>query len=260
VIPPEVLEPIRDAPRNAGLFVDFDGVVAEIVATHDRARPRPAVPDLLARLSTRLGRVAVVSGRPVSYLTAWLPDEIDLVGLYGLEARTDGRHETWPEAEAWRATMSVAAEAATARFTADSVEPKGLSLTVHYRDRDETGPEVERWAEERARETGLDVRHARKSVELHPPVDRDKGTAVIELAAGLDSVVFMGDDIGDLPAFDALDHLATSGVSTLRVGVESSESPPDLLTRADLIVPGPEGAEQFLRTLLESLATAPKRS
>ena len=37
-----------------------------------------------------LGRVAVVSGRPVSYLAEHLPDGIELHGLYGLESRIDG--------------------------------------------------------------------------------------------------------------------------------------------------------------------------
>ena len=256
MIPPEALEPFRRAPRDAGFFVDFDGVVSEIVAVHDHARPRPGVPELLATLATRLGRVAVVSGRPVSYLDSWLPDAVDLVGLYGLEWRTAGSPGTWPEAEVWRSTISAVAASARQRFATESIEPKGLSLTLHYRDRDDAGPAIRRWAELQARETGLEVRPARKSVELHPPVGRDKGTAVTELAVGLRAVAFMGDDRGDLPAFDALDQLDASGVATLRVGVESPESPPDLLARADLIVAGPAGAEELMRRLLESLSPA----
>ena len=50
------------------------------------------------------------------------------------------------------------------------------------------------------------------SVELHPPIDEDKGTALARLAADHDGpVMFVGDDVGDLPAFDALDALERSG-------------------------------------------------
>ena len=49
------------------------------------------------------------------------------------------------------------------------------------------------------------------SVELHPPVAVDKGTVLAELASGLAAACFIGDDAGDLPAFDALDELAEAG-------------------------------------------------
>ncbi len=45
------------------------------------------------------------------------------------------------------------------------------------------------------------------SWELRPPVPTDKGTVVTELAAGLAAVCFVGDDTGDLPAFEALRRL-----------------------------------------------------
>ena len=52
------------------------------------------------------------------------------------------------------------------------------------------------------------------SVELHPPVDIDKGTVVADLAADADSALYAGDDVGDLPAFAALDALAARGGAT----------------------------------------------
>jgi trehalose 6-phosphate phosphatase len=88
------------------------------------------------------------------------------------------------------------------------------------------------------------------SVELHPPVAVDKGTVVEELASGLAAVCFVGDDIGDLPAFDALDRLAARGLSTLRVAVGTSESVSEIVERADVLVDGPSGALAFLRSLL----------
>jgi trehalose 6-phosphate phosphatase len=85
-------------------------------------------------------------------------------------------------------------------------------------------------------------RSAKASVELHPPVPTDKGT-VVEAAAGrFAAAAFFGDDIGDLPAFDGLDRLASAGLATVRVAVRTEEAPAELLRRADLVVDGPEGA------------------
>jgi trehalose 6-phosphate phosphatase len=88
------------------------------------------------------------------------------------------------------------------------------------------------------------------SVELHPPIDADKGTALENLTAGLEAVCYAGDDRGDLPAFDALDRMAAAGVHTLRVVVSSPEVPPELLARADLVVDDPAGVLDVLRRLL----------
>jgi trehalose 6-phosphate phosphatase len=87
------------------------------------------------------------------------------------------------------------------------------------------------------------------SVELHPPIAADKGTALEALTAGLSAVCYAGDDRGDLPAFDALDRLAAAGVHTLRVAVASPEAPPELVHRADLLVDDPGGVIDLLRRL-----------
>ena len=91
------------------------------------------------------------------------------------------------------------------------------------------------------------------SVELHPPIEADKGTALAALARtvpGLGAACFLGDDRGDLTAFDALDRLAVEGVVGVRIAVNSQEAPEELLARADLVVDGPLGALGALRALL----------
>ena len=108
------------------------------------------------------------------------------------------------------------------------------------------------WADRQASRSGLELRSARMSVELHPPVGTDKGAVVHDLAAGLRHVCFLGDDVGDLPAFAALDRLRAEGCSVAKVVVRSSELAPGLAEAADLIVDGPAAA----LALLESLAAA----
>jgi trehalose 6-phosphate phosphatase len=109
---------------------------------------------------------------------------------------------------------------------------------------------VHAWAGAAAARSGLELRTAKMSLELHPPVRVDKGSALVDEAAGLEAVCFVGDDVGDLPAFDGLDRLAAEGVATVRVVVRSPETHPDLLARADVVVDGPEQAAGLLRTLL----------
>jgi trehalose 6-phosphate phosphatase len=66
----------------------------------------------------------------------------------------------------------------------------------------------------------------------------------------LEAVAFFGDDVVDLPGFDALDILEKEGARTLRVAVDSSEAPRALIERADVVVQGPAGAVSLLRELL----------
>lgn len=245
------------APTRAGLFLDFDGVLADIAPEPDAAMIRDGVADLLSALSRVLGRVAVISGRPVGYLDAMVPAEVDIVGLYGLEWRRDGGHHTLHLAETFRETVRELTADATSRFGAAVVEPKGLSLTIHYRSDEALARPMQEWVAEQAERTGMEQRPAKRSFELHPPIKRDKGTALVELAEDLDPVAYVGDDLGDLPAFDGLDELAAHGVATLRVAVDSAEAPPILRSRADLVVDGPAGAESLLRRILAAAEAAP---
>jgi trehalose 6-phosphate phosphatase len=244
------------APRRSGLFLDFDGTLSDIASTPEGAVPRPGVPDLLCELHRRLGRVVIVSGRPVAYLAPHIPESVDIVGLYGLEWRFGGRHHTLREAEEWRPVIQELTDEAVARFGESVVEPKGLSLTIHYRADPELRAPMLAWITDVAERTGAEGRPAKHSFEVHPPIRRDKGTAVVEWAADLDAVAYVGDDLGDLPAFDGLDVLAARGVATVRVAVASDEAPPILLNRADHVVEGPAGAQALLEELVGLVASA----
>jgi trehalose 6-phosphate phosphatase len=185
----------------------------------------------------------------VAFLEAHLPSTLELSGLYGLETVSAGVRSEHPGAAGWRAAVDLAAVEALERLPASLVEAKGLSLTLHFRTHPELAEQVLAFAGDVSGRTGLALRTARRSVELHPPVAVDKGTALIELAGGLAAAAFIGDDAGDLAAFDALDELARAGTATARVAVRSPEAPAGLLERADLVVDGPAGVVALLRSL-----------
>lgn len=246
-----VVAALRADPTRTAVLLDFDGTLAPIVEDPAAATPLLGTPEVLRSLSGAFGLVAVVSGRPVSYLQAHLPLGPELIGLYGLERASGDQVETHPEAAPWRRVIDDVAAAASAELPEGvGVEHKGLSLTLHMRPRPELAPLVDAWAAAAAARSGLHVRRARMSAELHPPVDADKGTVVDGLLAGRSTACFVGDDVGDLPAFDALDRFTAAGGVAFRVVVESAETDPALLARADAVVAGPVAVLALLSALV----------
>lgn len=265
------LAPFVADPRRAAILTDFDGTLAPIVDDPAAARPLPEGVDLLHRLGARYATVAVISGRPGAFLAEHLRlgepattppvggRGLVAVGLYGLET-ADGRGvTTHPQALAWVPVVEEVARLADEQAAPGVVvERKRLSVTLHYRTAPAAAAWAAGWVAHQAARTGL-VRHpARMSEELRPPVPVDKGTVVATLVEGLAAACFVGDDLGDLPAFAALDEAArTAGLAVLKVAVRSDEAPPALLDAADVVVDGPRGAVGFLSRLLGAARPEP---
>ncbi len=247
----DLLAPFLADPEGSGVFSDFDGTLAPIVDDPAAARPVAGAVEVLGELAGRYGRVGVISGRPASFLREHLGGRgLFLSGLYGLEfVDDDGEVHAIEEAERWRAVIEEVTAAADAAGI--PVERKGLAVTVHYRTDRSKEETVRAWVQEQAQATNLAVHPARMSYELRPPMKLDKGTVLAEAAEGRRQVCFLGDDTGDLSAFDALDRLGAGGVTVVKVGVESEEAPPELLERADVTVAGPEGSLGILSALLD---------
>jgi trehalose 6-phosphate phosphatase len=240
VAPNASLERLAAEPERAGLFLDFDGVLAPIVERpEDAAAPQETRVEL-ERLVARYAVVAVVSGRAGEDVRKRLGvDGIVYVGSHGLELE--------PQAERWRRTL--AAFAAEAPWPQQDVELKGLAVAFHFRGR---ADELEAVREldavaEAAREEGLVARYGRKILEVLPPVGSNKGTAVRRLLEehGLRRALAAGDDTTDLDSFAALDGLEVA----VRVAVASTEAPRALLEAADLVVDSPAEFLTLLRRL-----------
>jgi trehalose 6-phosphate phosphatase len=220
------------------------------------------VPDLLARLAARFALVAVISGRPTAFLAEVLsaPAGVTLVGLSGLEleeaASGDGH---------WRQVIDqVVAEARAEAPEGVYVEPKGLTVTIHWRHAPAAQDWVTSFATGQAERRGLRVHPGRMELELRPPLEVDKGTVVRSLVrtlAGrpgpeLCAVAVFGDDVGDLPAFAAVGALATESggrLRVVRVAAVDHESPPEVAAQADLTVAGAAGAVALLEELAQSV-------
>jgi trehalose 6-phosphate phosphatase len=182
-----------------------------------------------------------------------------LLGQYGLEREGTGT-STVIDARARRALggvdlARVAAEARTALPGVRVEEKGGLAVTLHWRERPDLESAAAGWARAVAAHHGLDLASGRRAVELRPRVEIDKGSTVRDLvlgsAAPARALVVAGDDLGDLPAFDAAVRLVDEGhlEAALRIGVRSTEAPEDLAARTDLVVAGPHGLSQVLGVL-----------
>src|SRR5207248_10509560 len=141
--------------------------------------PAPGVVAALARLRLRVGRLAIVSARPVDFLRPRFEavGAIALHGLYGLQTMTPaGEVVTDAAALAWLPVMRELADRAARELPSGVlVEYKRLGVALHYRRAPEHRQAVETWSAERCAQLGLVAQPGRMVVELKPPVERDKG-------------------------------------------------------------------------------------
>jgi trehalose 6-phosphate phosphatase len=254
-----LLDPER-VPGLAGrtaLCLDYDGTLSPIVDDPEAAAPLEGTLELLGRLAGRFAAVALVSGRPARWLAGRAPAPgVRYLGLYGVEELVEGEVRVASEVEAARPAARAALEE-LGRHPAVTgsgayLEDKGLSVGVHLRrvaDPEPWAGPVAAAAGQVPARHGLRVEPGKLVWELRP-AGFDKGDAVrrVVVESGADAVVMVGDDRGDLAAFRAVEDLAAGSLGGLRVAVRSPESPRELLDRADLVVDGPEGVRDLLRT------------
>jgi trehalose 6-phosphate phosphatase len=267
----EGLRAIVAHPGRALVGVDFDGTLAQIVPDPATARPHPGAVEALRRLAASMRAVAVVTGRPAQVAASLLgfasdppPPHVHVIGHYGFESwtpaagvvRTPGIDPD-PSLDARIDELRSALPALLRDVGAPpgtAIEDKGVSVAVHVRATADPGAalDVLRPVLERlAAAYGLRLEPGRSVLELRPG-GTDKGTALTALynAVGARAVCYIGDDLGDLAAFDALDALRAQGSSALAVcsGLPGSGIA-EVAARADLVLGGPDAVVAFLEAL-----------
>ncbi|BFV57813.1 trehalose-phosphatase [Kitasatospora sp. CMC57] len=253
-------------PASAVVALDFDGTLAPIVGDPDQARADPAAVAALAALAPRVGAVVVVTGRPAAVAVEYGGfaglERFTVLGQYGAERWEAGvltSPAPPPGVAAVRAELpKLLAEAGAPEGT--WTEDKGRALAVHTRRTTDPQGVLEQLRsplEQLAAAHGLMVEPGRYVLELRPP-GVDKGGALTaflsERAPG--PVLYAGDDLGDLPAYDALERRRTEGHPALLVcsSVTTGEAQvAELADRADLLVPGPAGVAELLGLLAARL-------
>jgi trehalose 6-phosphate phosphatase len=237
------LDEVRARLARAAVLCDFDGVLAPIVPRPEDARPLPETAAVLAALVPRVRRLAVITGRPSTFVRQHLQvDGLEVTGLYGLEGGAP------PVDEATRRAVASVVQSEPGAH----VEDKGAAVAVHLRnvpDPDAATARLRSRLTAIAERAGLALLEGKRVLELAPP-GRGKGAAVLRLAEGAQALLVAGDDLADLDAFDAADELAGSGLAVCRVVVGGPETPVELLARGDVVVAdGPRGFLDLLRSL-----------
>ncbi|MEH0471135.1 trehalose-phosphatase [Streptomyces sp. B21-097] len=262
------LDAIVARPSAALVALDFDGTLAPIVENPEDARAHPGAVPALAALAPRIAAVAVITGRPAEvavrhggFAGAEGLAHLAVLGHYGAE-RWDARTGALSAPAPHPGVAAVRAElpavlAAAGDLPGIWVEEKGgRAVAVHTRRADDPQAAFDAL---RAPLTDLATRHGlivepgRMVLELRPP-GIDKGVALLEHVreTGAGSVLYAGDDLGDLPAFAAVEKLRSEGVPGLLVCSGSAEVG-ELAERADLVVDGPGGVVELLRALAAQL-------
>lgn len=207
----EILHP------SCALFLDFDGTMVEIAPQpHAVEVPQPLIL-LLQDLHRHLhGAVAVISGRPIAQLDAFLqPLKMAAAGVHGAERRgADGRMHllnTHPLDHVEEAACELAAQ-----HPGLIVENKRGSLALHYR----MAPELEalcvKTMEDAVAESpGLTLLRGKMVIEAKPG-GASKGRAIEDFLeeapfAGR-KPVFIGDDVTDEAGFSTVQRLGGVGI------------------------------------------------
>lgn len=247
---------LRQAPL---LAFDFDGTLTPIVASPDDVQLAPEMAERLAALAARLP-VAIVTGRSIADVSARLGfTPTFIVGNHGAEMAGDcGDADAGavapvaPGASAALAALRVrvADRQAALADAGVSVEDKGHSLALHYRQSRTRGRALKVVAELLAgHDDGLRIFGGKLVINAVPQHAPDKADAVHALVrrCGAASAFFAGDDINDEPVFAR----APPQWLTVRVGRDSRSS------KARFHLQGPGEAAAMLDRMLSVLSQPP---
>jgi trehalose 6-phosphate phosphatase len=260
------LQAIIAAPGDTVVGLDFDGTLAPIVDDPEQAYADRAAVQALGRLAVRVRAVVVITGRPVRTAVRLgkfgsVPGlgQMVVLGQYGVERwNADGNSYLVPPAPA-----EIVAVAEKLPGLLDElglaearIEHKGRAIGVHTRTMPDPEAAFARLGEPvkaLAAQHGLRVEPGRQVWEIRAP-GVDKGAALRSFVAevGARQVIFAGDDLGDLPAFEAVRQLREEGIEGLLVCSASYEE--DALVQiSDVILDGPAGVATWLTDLADAL-------
>lgn len=259
--PGELVATLRPLLPGALVASDFDGTLAPLVPDPEDSRPVDGVVEALTALARRGAQVAVITGReaPTAVRLGGLDavPGIVVAGLYGMQTWSGGRLDSPrqpPQIDALRARLP---DVVAAGGDPDVwIEDKGLSLVVHARKARQPDVALARLnapVRSLAAELGFEVHPGADVLELRLP-GFDKASALRRLAADRTAVLFLGDDLGDLPAFAEVRRMRAEGVAAYGVGVRSS-GVPELDGAADVGVPDPAAVVPLLRGLASGAAS-----
>ncbi len=202
---------------SCALFLDFDGSLVDLAAQPEAVIVPSGLVGTLTSLCAYLGgAVAVISGRPIEQIDAFLePLRMPVAGVHGAERRDASGIMTLLKTPPMH-EVEAAALALAARHPQLRVENKRGSVALHYRQ----APALESVCLQTMQAAvedspGLTLLRGKMVVEAKPG-GASKGTAIESFMqdapfAGR-TPVFVGDDITDEVGFSTVQRLGGMGV------------------------------------------------
>jgi len=252
--------------------LDFDGTLAPIVDDPEQAHIHPDAGEVLVELAAQVLAIAVVTGRPARQALdlGGLEAVGNAIGDAGKELYLFGQYgnERWSSTN--RRVIGPRPPHGLASFIADlprllrrlgatdaHLEEKGLAVAVHTRrlaDPEASYDALLPALRELAARHDLVVEPGKQVIEVRSP-GVHKGVVVERLVEELHAggFAFVGDDLGDVEAFEAVASLAKDGLPTLLV-CSASDEESALVPLSDVLVHGPEGVLELLRQLTADAA------
>lgn len=249
------LERRLDGKRLA-VFLDYDGTLTPIVDRPEDALISGSMRRAVRALAKRCV-VCVVSGRDRKVVQELMGvDDLVVAGSHGFDiwSPEEGRieHDAGSDSGGVLEEAKTRLKEEVGSIEGVFIEPKSVSVAVHYRlvdegERPKVGEAVDALLGEYPDD--LKVTPGKMVYEIQPKIDWDKGKAVLYLLEALElgdaTPMYMGDDITDEHAFEAL---AGRGIGVF-VGHADDPEVADRSTSADYVLHTFEEVERFLDTL-----------
>ncbi len=217
--PARAVRPPLPGPSEAAFLLDFDGTLVDIAPAPELVQVPPDLARTLRRLRERCGdALALVTGRPITQIDAFLPDvPFAVAGEHGIAIRhAAGAPVQRPELPPVPPQWLDAAEALAAGHEGVRVERKATGFVLHFRANPSAGAVLKQAADALVAGSAgrFHVQSAKMAWEIRPS-GIDKGTAVRALMRQAPFAgrrpVFLGDDVTDEDGIAAAIALGGTG-------------------------------------------------
>jgi trehalose 6-phosphate phosphatase len=244
-----------------GLITDMDGTINEIPHDFLQKTLHPLVTPQLTNLAAQLELLAIVSGRKTEALREIINIEgVKYIGNYGMEWWENNRAVLHPDINTSLSAMRAVAQELDALRSVEGIiiQDKWATMSIHYhlcRQPEVAKQQILDLLYKSPHINNLRLMDEKTNIGIVPRVDINKGTAVTSLIKEyhLQSAIYLGDDIGDVPAFKAVrqarEKETFDGLAILVTGPETSQ---EILGEADFTLNDVQETEQLLNWLIDN--------
>ena len=246
---------------STAIVTDIDGTISEIAPTPDEAVVTESMRKELVKLNEKFQLVSVISGRSVLNAREMVGVEgLLYVGNHGMEFLKNGHLSMDPQVEKYLQQIKKTGKTLKNGDLSDIngliFEDKGICYSIHYRlsnSHENVREKILNTLHDDPECKNLKISEGRRLVELKPPIKADKGTILDNIIQqyNLEKIIYLGDDITDIDAFNRLKELEKGGkIEGAGIWVYSNEIPSYVKKDASYFVNDVDDVLKFFQWLL----------